>query len=277
MKIKISISLVVFVLVVQNIQAQQAWTKEKGKYYTQIASTFGRYDEIIDKEFIPLNRTITDFAFSFYGEYGLTKGLMLSTQVPFKYTTVSNGSLSNVSNGSKFGLSNIDLVLTKSIFNKEGVALSGKTRLGLPTASFDNNTGIRTGFDATSVEPALLIGVGAAKFFTSAEYGIELRNNNHPNRQHFGFQLGTFLFNRKLLAIAVVEGYLPIEESKYDDGNARFTALYLSTQAWVSPTIKLGYYVTPSNILWFSVGGGLIGTKDIGASPGFTISFSKSN
>ena len=121
MKIKISISLVVFVLVVQNIQAQQAWTKEKGKYYTQIASTFGRYDEIIDKEFIPLNRTITDFAFSFYGEYGLTKGLMLSTQVPFKYTTVSNGSLSNVSNGSKFGLSNIDLVRstkTKSNTNR---------------------------------------------------------------------------------------------------------------------------------------------------------------
>jgi hypothetical protein len=260
-----------------NVEAQQAWTKEKGKYYTQIGTTLSRYDNIIDKEFIPLNRTITDLALSFYGEYGLFKGLTLSTQVPFKYTRVTDGNLSNVENGSKFGLSNVDFILTGSIFNKEGVVVSGKTRFGLPTASFDSKTGIRTGFDATSVEPALLVGVGAAKFFTSAEYGIEIRNNNYPNRQHFGFQLGTFLFNRKMLAIAVVEGYLPLEESRYDDGNGRFTALYLSTQSWVSPTIKLGYYVTPKNIIWFSVGGGLAGTKDIGASPGITLSFSKSN
>ncbi len=265
---------------ISHISGQQAWTKEKGKYFAQIGSSVLLYNKYINsqtKNTLPLNRDFVDMSLSLYGEYGITDYLTVMGQIPFKYSAGSNGTNTNVKDGSITGLSNINLALTGKIYNKDGIAISGKVRAGLPTATYKDDTGLRTGFDATTIAPSLLVGIGAKKFFTSAEFGREFRNNGYTNRNLLAWQIGKFFKGGKLLTILSLEVLKSLGTSTYDDANSKYTGLYLSTQSYVSPAIKLGYNLKNNNTIWFSFGAGLPGTDDIPASPGISLSFSHKN
>ncbi len=263
-----------------NAVGQQAWTKDKGKYYAQVGTSILYYNSYINSEtksVLPLNRSFVDMSFSLYGEYGLTDFLTLSGQVPFKYSAGFDGKNNDVVDGSIAGFSNINLGLTARLFQKDGVVLSTKFKTALPISKYDNSTGLRTGFDATSYTPSLLFGVGAAAFFTSAEVGREFRNNGYTNRNFVAWQIGKFFDEKKYIFILGLEYLKSLGVSTHDDGKSKYTALYLSTQSYFSPTIKFGYNLKPHNTLWISAGFGLPGTDDIPASPGISISYSQNN
>lgn len=238
------------------------------------------YDHYINAEtnsILPLNRSFLDMSLSFYGEYGLTDFLTVSGQLPLKYSKSFSGKDNNVSDGTIVGFSNINFALTGRIFQKGGFVLSTKIRAGLPTGTYEANTGLRTGFDATSYTPSLLTGIGTAQFFTSAEFGREYRNNGYANRHFMAWQIGKFFDDKKYIFILGLEYLKTIGSSTYNDDKSIYTSLYLSTQSYLSPTLKFGYYIKPTNVLWLSAGFALKGTDDIPASPGISISFSKSN
>lgn len=272
--------ILIYVAALLHLQGQQAWTKEKGKYFAQIGISALYYDHFINAEtnnILPLNRSFLDMSLSLYGEYGLTDFLTLSGQVPFKYTNSFSGKDNNVMDGSIAAFSNINFSLTGRIFQKDGVVLSAKIKAGLPTGKYDAGTGLRTGFDATTYTPSLLAGVGAAQFFTSAEIGREFRNNGYTNRHFAAWQIGKFFDDKKYIFILSLEYLKTIGNSTYNDGKSIYTSLYLSSQSYLSPTLKFGYYIKPTNVLWLSAGFALQGTDDIPASPGISISFSKTN
>jgi hypothetical protein len=262
------------------LASQQAWTKDKGKYFAQIGTSVLFYNSYINSEtsnILPLNRNFVDMSVSLYGEYGLTNYLTLSGQVPFKYSSSSGGKDNLIQDGSIAGFSNINLGLTGRLFQKGGFVFSTKIKTGLPFSKYDAKTGLRTGFDATTFTPSLLVGLGATKFFTSAEVGREFRNNGYTNRNFLAWQIGKFFHDKKYIFIIGLEYLKSIGTSTYDDANSKYTALYLSTQSYLSPTLKFGYYIKPTNTLWFSLGFGLPGTDDVPASPGISLSYSKTN
>ncbi len=265
--------------------AQQAWTKEKGKFYAQIGGSYLAYNQLLNGETKPdnwtkLNADFTDMTVQAYGEYGLTNRIMLSAQLPFRLLSSTNVTLPNtISAGSLTALGNIHAAVTGNFYNKDGVVISGKLNVGLPTAKFDAPTGLRSGFDATSVEPSLLAGFGHAKFFASGEIGYVLRNNNYSNRIHLAGQIGKFFGkNKKLMTILNVELMKSGSDGTYNDATSAKTGLYLDKQSYLSPTIKLGYKATPKITLWLSGGGGLAPiTKNIAASPGLSFAVSYQN
>jgi hypothetical protein len=276
-KILIALSLILGFV---SADAQQAWTKEKGKYFALGGFSYLGYNQLFGDdraELVPLDRSVTDLSFNLYSEYGLTDYLTATVQLPFKFSVTNLESTSSIDAGSKFGLSNINASLTGRLYKKGGFVVSTKLRAALPTGSFDAVTGIRTGFDATTIAPTLLLGSGTQHFFTSAEFGREFRNNGYADRTQFGWQIGKWFANKKLLAIVAIEGFLTTEESTYDDGSSSKTGLYLADQSYVSPQLKLGYYFKPNRTLWFSFGAGLPGTANIGASPGISFSYSQTN
>lgn len=263
-----------------HIYAQQAWTKEKGKFFSQVGISTLAFNSIIDNklgEFRPINRDITDITVGFYGEYGLLDGLTLSGNLPFKAVSSANGNELQAKNGSLSGLSNINLGLTGRIYQNGGAVVSGKLRANLPTATYDDATGLRTGFDATGVAPSVLFGLGAEKFFLSGEFGYEIRNNGYAGRTLAGFQIGKFFMNKKLLAIFNLDMAYTNDGGTYDDKKSEFTGLYLSDQTYLSPGVKLGYYASPKIAIWGSIGVGAPPTNNVGASPGFSLSVSYSN
>ncbi len=269
----------------KNAFAQQAWTKEKGKFYAQVGASYLSYSQLLNGKISPsdwtaLNGTFSDMTLQAYGEYGLTNRLMVSAQLPFKVTSSKNlVQPTTISEGSLASLSNVQAALTANFYNKEGIVLSGKANVGFPTAKFDAPTGLRTGFDAWSVEPSLLLGFGHAKFFASGEFGYVLRGNGYSNRVHGAGQIGKFFGKKKkILGIVNLELMKSGDDGTYNDGTSLKTGLYLDKQSYLSPTIKFGYKSTNALTFWLSAGGGLAPiTKNIAASPGLTFSVSYQN
>ncbi len=263
-------------------QAQQAWTKPKGGFYTQIGGSFLQANQVLNglEKPVALNRQVTDVTFQFYGEYGLTNWLTASAQVPFKVLQVTNETANlPQQEGSLNALSNIQAALTARIYQKNGWMVSGKAGVALPTARYQANTGLRSGFDALTVAPSLMAGYGHPKFFTSAEVGIALRNNGYSNRYFAAWQIGKFVGkNKRLLPILAFEFVKSAENGTYNDGTSSSTGLYLDAQSYLSPGLKLGYKASKSVMLWASVGGGVGGvTRNIAASPGLSFSISYQN
>lgn len=284
-KFFISYLFIINVLCINISSAQQAWTKEKGKFYSQIGVSFLTYDKMLNgktsaDEWTNLNANFNDLTLQAYGEYGLTNKLMLSAQLPLRVVSVKDVKApSTISEGSLTSLGNIQAALTANLYNKNGWVVSGKANIGLPTAKFDAKTGLRTGFDALSAEPSLLLGYGHAKFFASGEVGYVLRTNNYSNRIHAAGQIGKFFGkSKKVLAILNLELMKSGIDGTYDDGTSLQTGLYLDEQSYLSPTLKLGYKTTSKTMLWFSMGSGLAPiTKNIAASPGLSLTFSYQN
>lgn len=282
---KINLSIIVLVintLLIHTSFAQQAWTKEKGKFYSQIGASFLSYNQLLNGTSDPtnLNASFSDMTLQAYGEYGLTNRLTLMGQLPIRILSVKDVKAPNtVTEGSLTSLGNVQAALTGNFYNKNGVVVSAKANFGLPTAKFVSTTGLRTGFDAFSVEPSLLFGFGHAKFFASGEFGYVVRTNGYSNRIHAAGQIGKFFGkNKKLLAILNIEVMKSGDDGTYNDGTSALTGLYLDKQSYLSPGLKFGYKTSSKTMLWLSAGGGLSAvTKNIAASPGLSLSFSYQN
>jgi hypothetical protein len=267
------------------MEAQQAWTKEKGKFYAQFGGSALSYSQLLNgkakpSEWTPLNANFSDITLQAYGEYGITDRLTVSAQLPFK--VVSSSKIvqpSTLTEGKLAGFSNIETALTLNLYNKEGITVSGKVNVSLPTAKFETLTGLRTGFDAISTEPSLLIGFGHAKFFASGQFGYTLRSNGYANRVHAAAQIGKFFGSqKKWLGILGFELQKTGTNGTYVDGTSTQTGLYLSNQSYLSPTLKLGYKTTDKITIWLSAGSGIAPiTKNIAASLGPSLSVSYQN
>jgi hypothetical protein len=265
--------------------AQQAWTKEKGKFFGQVGASFLTYNQLLNGKTSPgdwtdLNANFSDMTLQAYGEYGITNKLMVSAQLPLRLLSVSDIQAPNtIQAGDLTALGNIHAALTANFYNKDGIVLSGKANVGLPTAKYDDVTGLRSGFDATTFEPSLLFGFGHAKFFASAEAGYVLRTNNYSNRTHLAGQIGKFFGKKKkLIGILNLEMMKSGTNGTYNDAKSVKTGLYLDEQSYLSPTVKFGYKTTAKTMLWLSAGGGISSiTKNVAASPGLSISFSYQN
>ncbi len=282
---KLFILVIISILFFNLVQAQQAWTKEKGKFYTQVGASYLSYTQLLNGKTAPenwtnLNGKFTDVTVQAYGEYGITNRLTLSAQVPIRLISSKEITApSTITAGSLTALGNIHAALTANFYNKEGIVISGKANVGLATAKYDVKTGLRSGFDGTSFEPSLLVGIGRAKFFASGEAGYVLRNNGYSNRLHLAGQIGKFFGkNKRILGILNVELMKSGSDGTYNDGTSAQTGLYLDKQSYLSPTLKLGYKATEKVTLWLSGGSGLTSiTKNIAASPGLSFSISYQN
>ena len=146
-------------------QAQQAWTKEKGKFYGQIGTSFLTYKQLLNgktkpTEWTNINAKISDITVQAYGEYGITDKLTVSAQLPIRLLSIKDIVAPNtLTAGTLTSLGNIQAALTANFYNKDGIVISGKANVGLPTAKYNAPTGLRTGFDATIIEPSLLVGL----------------------------------------------------------------------------------------------------------------------
>jgi Putative MetA-pathway of phenol degradation len=279
---KIFIVLIISILSNQMSHAQQAWTKEKGKFYSQIGTSFLSYNALLNegKENLPIGRTVSDVTIQGYAEYGITDRFMVSASLPLKLTSVSNAGNANIGkDGNLAGLGNIQTALTANLFKKNGFVVAAKGTIDFATAQFDIKTGLRTGFDATTFAPSLLVGYGHSKFFTSAEMGYAIRNNGYSNRTFAAAQVGrSFGKKKNFMAILGADFMQSANGGTYDDASSAFTGLYLNKQSYLAYHLKLAYKITPKIKAWLATGTG-VGSlnRNVAATPSYSLSISYQN
>lgn len=282
-KLIFTISIALLSIYVAN--AQQVWTQEKGKYFAQIGFDYHTGDGIFDgTRVVNLSRKFVDHTIQGYLEYGISNKLTGTFILPYHIgkTTKTNENADYLTDGSQNTLSNIQLGLTYNFYKKNGYIYSVKANTMLPTAKYDDKSGIRSGIDAFSFEPTILGGYSNSKFFTSYSLGLAARTNNYSSLTLVGFQIGkSFGSEKRTILIFNIDGRISTKDGKYDDKNSKLTGYFLNDLTFVAAGLKGGYNLNSNLTAWVSARAGFIAKNVIAADenplPGLTFSLSYKN
>jgi hypothetical protein len=240
---------VLFILTTFLSSAQSPWVAGKNKGYIQLGfTTIGPYDKLFlsngDNDYV-LNRKVSDRTLQLYSEYGVGDKTSLLAVVPFKMLAtgeaVSNPSISNpstpIEEGSFSTLGNIQLAVRQNFVNKNYV-LSGQLALELPTAGFDEKTGLRGGLDAFSIVPTISIGKGLASWYGFVAAGVGIRTNEYSSDFRIGGEIGYQIIKRVYL-VAVLDVVENFENGDAEMDEQQLQAgLYLNNQSFFAYGFK---------------------------------------
>lgn len=216
MKIFIKITLLFISL---SIYSQGPWTQEKGKFYTQMSfTTIPNYNTLFGDPEYNTNGKMTDNTLQFYTEYGLSNNTTLLVNVPLKIISIKDSKYINPAidcigdcteniNYNKTSIGNIEISL-KHNFYKKNWLFSGQLSVEANTNSFDENSGIRTGYDAFTATPLFLAGKSFHKSYLQTFIGTKIRTNNYSSNFKFGGEYGNKIFKNIWLV-----AFLDIEKS----------------------------------------------------------------
>lgn len=256
--------LVLVVLVSGNLIAQSAWTQKKGKTYTQLSySTISDYDRLFGEPDYNTERKITDNTIQLYGEYGLTDKTTLLLNLPLKLIKTGDQVFNTVpvtTATNKTALGNIEIGIKHLLYNK-AFTLSGQLSIEANTSTFDDNSGIRTGYDAWSFTPTLNAGKSFGKMYAQAFIGGHIRTNDYSSNFKFGAEYGI-----KFIQRIWVIGYLDFVSS-FNNGDIILPESNLLT----------GLYVNNQEYSAYGVKGIVEINENFGASAGFGGAFSGNN
>ncbi len=236
------LTLILLLATASSVFAQSPWTKEKGTFYTQLSfTTIPGYDTLFGDPDYKTERKTTDNTFQFYGEYGLSDKTTLLVNLPLKLISISDDIDTATSNfteeGSKTSLGNLELGIKHNFYNKDWV-LSGQLSIEANTGSYDDTTGIRTGYDAWSFTPLFLVGRGFGKTYLQTFIGATIRTNNYSSNFKIGGEYGG-----KITKNIWIIGFLDVVKS-FKNGdvvlptNNLLNGLYVNDQEYGSFGLK---------------------------------------
>lgn len=167
------------------------------------------YDAIFDQnspdDTRSLEREITENAFQFYGEYGISKKTTVWVAAPFRFLksgeNVGGGPNPPVTAGTLNGLGNISLAVRHNFYNKN-LTFSGQLRVDFPNSRFDQPTGLSTGYDALTLLPTLSVGKGYGRYYWFAYGGWGGRGNIENHFVNVGAEAGYKLGKCWLIAFS---------------------------------------------------------------------------
>jgi hypothetical protein len=227
-----------FLLISFSAFSQSPWTQEKGKFYTQISlSIIPYYNTLFGSPDYSIPGKISDNTIQFYSEYGLSAKTSLLLNLPYKSITfkststivcVTSPCLGVIEDTyKKNDLGNIEIGIKHNFYKKEWI-LSGQFSLETNTSSFDNNSGLRTGYDALTFTPLFLVGKSSGKSYLQTYIGTKLRSNNYSSNFKIGGEYGG-----KISKSIWLIGFLDIEKS-FKNGNIVLPDSNLATGLYVN-------------------------------------------
>jgi hypothetical protein len=244
------------------LAAQSPWTRSKNGFFIQAAyQTIPTYNAVFTPETsvtpVP-DRELSETAVQLYAEYGLDRKTTLTAALP--YRMLKNGdfipgtfAVPETQEGSLNGPGNISLGIKRAILEKQ-FRLSAALRADLPTADYDDATGLRSGYDALTIVPSMSAGMGFGKVYWLAYTGVGFRNNDYSHFLNLGGEAGVKIWKCWLVGFTELV-------SPFKNGDValplrnRITNLYVDRQGWWSLGAKTIIELTPSVGLTASFGG----------------------
>jgi hypothetical protein len=235
------LALLFYFLLVPLLSAQSPWTRSKAGFYVQGAiQAIPPYSALFSNngDNQPLQRTLAEYTFQLYGEYGIREKTTLIAALPLRYVRSGNSLVANpsVTNGSVFGLGNVTLGVRQQITNGR-LPLTFTLKTDLPATLFDEPTGLRTGYKSWTFLPMLSTGMGFRRAYWFAWGGYGVRTNNYSHLGNFGIE-GGLKFNRHWL-IAYTEWVIPVENGDILlPSNNLATGLFVNNQGYQAIGLK---------------------------------------
>lgn len=240
MKIRVTIALA---FAFTSLFSQSPWVAEKGKGFAQIGyTTIGPYNDLFQKNggSYSLTREVTDITIQAYGELGLGSQTSIIASIPIK--SLKTGEIKSSvptpnSKGTITTLGNTQLAVRHNFVNNR-IVFSGQLMAELPTAGYDEVTGLRGGLNALSVIPSISIGKGLNKIYGYLSTGAAIRTNDYSSDLRISAEAGYQFINRGYLifVLDVVENFE--NGNAIESPNQLQTGLYLNNQSYFAYGIK---------------------------------------
>ncbi|SHM92260.1 hypothetical protein [Polaribacter sp. KT 15] len=258
---------IVFFIASLSAFSQSPWTKEKKDLFLNLSYTsIANYNELFGDPDYKTEKNITDKTYQIYGEYGLTNKTAFVFNIPLKSikTEDTNNLISSLDSGSKTAFGNISLGLKHQFYNKNWV-ISGQLVTELNTSTFDENTKIRTGYDAFTFTPQLLIGKSFGKTFLQTQIGADIRTNDYSNNFKIGGEFGGKI-SKNIWLIGFVDIVKNLDNGVYKPGEINPQTL----------TPRNGLYVTDQEYGAYGLKG-ILQLCDLGITTSFGNAFFGNN
>lgn len=229
--------------------AQSPWTRSRAGFYVQAAwQTIPPYASLYSEsgQTQPLDRRLTENTFQLYGEYGLHRHTTVVVSLPVRFQRagrfLGNTSQPLTDTGALTGLGNISLGLRQSLLRGRW-PLTGTIRVEAPVNNYNDNAGLRTGYNAFTFQSILSTGRRFSRFYWFIYAGSAIRSNGYSFYANAGAEAG-YRFG-KLWAIAFTEVVVPAPDDSKPAlrvNNLR-TGLYVDDQEYWSFGLKGLYQV----------------------------------
>lgn len=255
-----------FLLLSISLFAQSPWTQKKGSLYTQVSfSSISNYSELFGDPDYNTEREITDQTYQVFATYGITDQTTLIVHLPIK--SIKTGNLTSIGNiipitmsGSETALGNLQVGI-KHNFSKRNWMMSGQLSIEANTGRFDQNTGIRTGYNAWSLTPLFLVGKGYGKSYLQGFVGADIRTNGYSSNFKICGEYG-----RKIGGSIWLIGFLDINKSLrngnlIDKPQNLATGLYANNQEFGAVGIKGIGEITDKFGINAGIGGAFFGNN----------------
>lgn len=234
----------IIILCSTSVMAQSPWVAEKGNGFAQLGyTTIGPYKDLFlsDGNAYPLSNEITDRTLQVYGEYGIGSGTSIITTIPVKILTSGGSLIPSIPIRTRSGdfttLGNIQLAARHNFVNNI-IVFSGQLLVELPTAGYDEATGLRGGLDALSIVPTLSAGFSKGKLYEYISAGAAIRTNDYSSEWRLSAEIGYQLIKR-IFIIGVIDIVQNFENgSAIESANQLGTGLYLNNQSFFAYGIK---------------------------------------
>ncbi len=225
--------------------SQSPWTQEKSNFYTQLSyTTISNYSSLFGDPDYKVPGKISDNSILFYGEYGLSNKTSLLVKVPLKL--ISNNDFEDPrvdcagdcsEDFSETALGNIELGVKHNFYKKDWI-ISGQFSIEANTGSYDEVSGIRTGYDAFTFTPLFLLGRGFGKSYFQSFIGADLRTNDYSSNFKVGGEFG-YKIVKRIWLVAYVDVVKSLENGNIVlPAENAFTGLYVNDQEYGAYGLK---------------------------------------
>jgi hypothetical protein len=243
--LRLSCLALLFFGTLKSLIAQSPFVRSKAGFYTQLGwHTVPQYDVLFgdDGADQPLARSVSDHTIQLYGEYGINRKTTLMAVIPMRVLrrgaiTPFGTLLSSTSAaGNLTTIGNTSLGIRHQLYEKNCI-ISASLRVDLPAPKAQDDTNLRSGYQAWTAVPMMSVGQGFRRAYWFGYGGFGLRTNNYSmfadtgieGGVHFG-RFWVIAFSQALLSLR--NGDRPTELP------SQLTGLYVDRQSWVSVGFK---------------------------------------
>ncbi len=250
-----------FVLLIQTSQAQSPWTKDKGKAYVQVGFSGIFYNQAQqDGKKVELNADFSDVTLQVYSEYGITNKLEAQLVLPYK----SVGFESTTPNISKSfsGIGNITLGFKYKLYDKAWKISSG-IHYSPKTATFDSESGLSTGFNASTIVSYLTAGSSKGKWYYFGNIGYGYMDNAYSDYFKFTAEVGYKIIPKGHIMLFLDTRNIVSKENAFENDNKQWSS-YLDRQTYNTIGLKANYEFTKDK---FGANASVLGAMGIDNAP----------
>lgn len=275
-----NITKLLFLLMSISAFSQSPWTQKKGKFYTQLSfTTIPNYNTLFANPEQKINGKITDNTFQFYSEIGLTDNTSLLVNVPLKVISINDylytnpaidcvGDCSENKNFNETTLGNIEIGLKHNFVNKDWL-VSGQISVETNTGNYNENSGVRTGYNAWTFTPLFIAGKGLNGAYFQTFIGANIRTNNYSSNFKIGGEYGKKL-GEKFWLIGFLDIVKSLENGDIILPTANLnTGLYVNDQEYGGFGFKGIYEITNNFGVNAGLGGAFFG-NNVAKAPALT-------